>query len=54
MKRYVSMYNLKQKCMYNLKQKCKSCINDCMYEDYYNCLDSYGFVALGPLLCFLS
>ena len=26
-----------------------SCINDCMYEDYYNCLDSYGFVTLGPL-----
>ena len=46
MKRYVSMYDV--------KQKCKSCINDCIYEDYYNCLDSYGFVALGPLQCFLS
>ena len=46
---YVSMFNVKQKCMFNVKQKCKSCINDCMYKDYYNCLDSYGFVALDPL-----
>ena len=40
--------------MYDVKQKCKSCINDCMYEDYYNCLDSNGFVALGPLQRFCS
>ena len=41
MKRYVSMYDV--------KQKCTICINDCMYEDYHYCLDRYGFVALGPL-----